>query len=158
MTAQQTAGRRRPGRFRIGLIGAGRMGRTHLTAIGESSLVAVGAIAEPDPTARAEIAAAGLPVFASVAEMLAGADLDGALIAVPTDRHVEVLAEVMAAGRARAVREAVRADRGRGDQVRGHRRRGRAAAAGGVLAPVRARAWQSCGSRCSAATSATSSR
>ena len=74
------------------------MGRTHLTAIGESSLVAVGAVAEPDPTARAEIAAAGLPVFASVAEMLAGADLDGALIAVPTDRHVEVLAEVMAAG------------------------------------------------------------
>ena len=30
--------------------------------------------------------------------MLAGADLDGALIAVPTDRHVEVLAQVMAAG------------------------------------------------------------
>ena len=74
------------------------MGRNHLAAIGESNLVTVGAVAEPDAAGRAEIAAAGLLVFASVAEMLAGADLDGTLIAVPTDRHVEVLSQVMAAG------------------------------------------------------------
>ncbi len=98
VTGQETAGRDVPGQFRIGLIGAGRMGRTHLAAIGESSLVTVGAVAEPEPAGRAQIAAAGLPVFANADAMLAGADLDGALIAVPTDQHVEVLAQVMAAG------------------------------------------------------------
>src|SRR6201997_2493734 len=50
--------------FRLALVGAGRMGRTHLAAITGSSEVSV----------------------------------TGALMAVPTDQHVAVLAQVMAAG------------------------------------------------------------
>jgi myo-inositol 2-dehydrogenase / D-chiro-inositol 1-dehydrogenase len=84
--------------FRLGLIGAGRMGRTHLASIGESSLVAVTGIAEPSPAARAAIASTGVAIFASPAELLAAGDLDGVLIAVPTDQHVGVLGQVMAAG------------------------------------------------------------
>jgi myo-inositol 2-dehydrogenase/D-chiro-inositol 1-dehydrogenase len=95
MSGRDNAGR---GEFRIGLVGAGRMGRTHLAAIGDSRVVRVAAVAEPDPAARAAVAAAGVPAFATLAEMLAAGDLDGALIAVPTDRHVEVLGQVMAAG------------------------------------------------------------
>jgi myo-inositol 2-dehydrogenase/D-chiro-inositol 1-dehydrogenase len=85
-------------KFRIGLVGAGRMGRTHLAAISPSGLVTVAGVAEPDPQARAAAAAAGVPAYASMDELLAAGDLDGALIAVPTDRHVDVLGRVMAAG------------------------------------------------------------
>jgi myo-inositol 2-dehydrogenase/D-chiro-inositol 1-dehydrogenase len=74
------------------------MGRTHLAAIRDSSMVVVTGVAEPDPVARAAVAATGVPAFASIGELLAAGKLDGALIAVPTDRHVEVLSEVMAAG------------------------------------------------------------
>ena len=98
MSGQEDAGRDVPGPFRIGLLGAGRMGHTHLTAIAGSRLVTVSAVAEPDPAARAAVAATGVPVFASLEEMLAAGDVDGALIAVPTDRHVRVLSQVMAAG------------------------------------------------------------
>ncbi|MGN6679702.1 MAG: Gfo/Idh/MocA family protein [Streptosporangiaceae bacterium] len=87
-----------PGRFRLGLVGAGRMGRTHLAAIAESRLVTVAGVAEPDPGARAAVAAGGVPAFASLAELLSAAEIDGALIAVPTDRHVAVISQVMAAG------------------------------------------------------------
>jgi myo-inositol 2-dehydrogenase/D-chiro-inositol 1-dehydrogenase len=86
------------GRFRLGLIGAGRMGRTHLTAIADSRLVTVSGIVEPDPATRAAVAATGIPAFATLDELLAAGDLDAAVIAAPTNRHVEVLGEVMAAG------------------------------------------------------------
>ncbi len=97
-TAGQPSTGHRDRPFRLGLIGAGRMGRTHLASIGASSLVAVTAVAEPDPAARAAIASTGVAAFASPAELLAAADLDGVLIAAPTDQHVDVLGQVMAAG------------------------------------------------------------
>jgi myo-inositol 2-dehydrogenase / D-chiro-inositol 1-dehydrogenase len=100
MTGQEAADREAEaaGRFRLGLIGAGRMGRTHLTAIAGSRLVTVSGIVEPDPGTRAAVAATGIPAFATLDELLAAADLDGAVIAAPTNRHVEVLGQVMAAG------------------------------------------------------------
>jgi myo-inositol 2-dehydrogenase / D-chiro-inositol 1-dehydrogenase len=82
--------------FRIGIIGAGRMGRTHLAAITGSPVVTVAGVVEPYAPNR-ELAA-GVPAFATLAELLAATAIDGALIAVPTDRHVTVLGQVMAAG------------------------------------------------------------
>lgn len=84
--------------FRIGLIGAGRMGLTHLRAIGDSDLVAVAGIVELDPAARAAVSRTGAPVFGALSDLLGDCQIDGALIAVPTHRHVEVLGQVMAAG------------------------------------------------------------
>jgi len=89
--------------FRLGLIGAGRMGRTHLRALAGSELVAVTAIAEMSAAARAAVsasgtAAPGVTLHASVAEMLAAAALDGVLIAAPTDQHGAIIAEVAARG------------------------------------------------------------
>ena len=92
------SGRGGRGQFRLGLVGSGRMGRTHLAAIGGSRLVTVAGVAEPDPAARAAVAAAGVAAYASLADLLAAGGLDGALIAVPTDQHVDVLGQVMAAG------------------------------------------------------------
>lgn len=86
------------GRFRLGLVGAGRMGLTHRDAIAGSATVAVTAVAEPHAPARAAAAGPGTRVYASVAELLAAGGIDGVLIAVPTHRHLPVVREVMAAG------------------------------------------------------------
>jgi myo-inositol 2-dehydrogenase / D-chiro-inositol 1-dehydrogenase len=84
--------------FRLGLVGAGRMGRTHLRAISGSALVTVTAVAEPFEQARQDLAASGLARYPSLGEMLDGADLDGVLIAAPSDRHVQIIGEVAARG------------------------------------------------------------
>jgi myo-inositol 2-dehydrogenase/D-chiro-inositol 1-dehydrogenase len=84
--------------FRLGLIGAGRMGRTHLRALAGSQRVAVTAIAEVSEQTRRTVPAAGVPVYPGIAEMLDAETLDGVLIVVPTDRHLQVITEVAARG------------------------------------------------------------
>ena len=84
--------------FRLGLVGAGRMGRTHLRALAGSEQVAVTAIAEMSAAARAAVSAPGVTLHASTAEMLETAALDGVLIAAPTDQHGAIIAEVAAHG------------------------------------------------------------
>jgi myo-inositol 2-dehydrogenase / D-chiro-inositol 1-dehydrogenase len=86
------------GRFRLGLIGAGRMGRTHLDALADSRVITVAGVAEPGPAQRGAVRDAGIPAFANAADLIAAGGLDGALIAAPTDRHAELVAAVMAAG------------------------------------------------------------
>ena len=44
--------------FRLGLVGAGRMGRTHLRALADSADVDVVAVAEPVDALRDEVASA----------------------------------------------------------------------------------------------------
>ena len=84
--------------FRLGLIGAGRMGRTHLRALAGSSTVAVTAIAEPIAAVRATVAAAGRAVFERVDQLLDAGRIDGVLIAAPSDRHLELVTQAAAAG------------------------------------------------------------
>ena len=85
-------------RFRLGLAGAGRMGRTHLAALAGSRQVRVTGLAEPDPAARAAAARPGLPGFATVAELVAAGNLDGVLVAAPTSAHSPIVTEIAAAG------------------------------------------------------------
>jgi myo-inositol 2-dehydrogenase / D-chiro-inositol 1-dehydrogenase len=84
--------------FRFGLIGAGRMGRTHLRALTGSTTVEVSAVVEPVPAARAAMADTGRAVFEDVAQLLAAGGIDGVLIAAPTTRHIELVTQVAAAG------------------------------------------------------------
>jgi myo-inositol 2-dehydrogenase/D-chiro-inositol 1-dehydrogenase len=84
--------------FRLGLIGAGRMGRTHLRALDGSSTVALTAVVEPVAAARGAIAGTGRTVFEDVGQLLDAGGIDGVLIAAPSDRHVELVAQVAAAG------------------------------------------------------------
>ena len=86
------------GRFRLGLAGAGRMGRTHLAALAGSRQVLVTGLAEPDPAARAAAARPGLPGFATVTGLLAAGNLDGVLVAAPTSAHAPIVTEIAAAG------------------------------------------------------------
>jgi len=84
--------------FRVGLIGAGRMGRTHLRAFSGSQRVAVTAIAETSAAARRAVAAPGVAVYPGIADMLDHAAVDGVLITAPTDQHLQVITEVATRG------------------------------------------------------------
>jgi myo-inositol 2-dehydrogenase / D-chiro-inositol 1-dehydrogenase len=84
--------------FRLGLIGAGRMGRTHLRGLAGSERVAVTAIADVSEQTRRTVPDVGAPVYPGIGEMLDAEPLDGVLIVVPTDRHLQVITEVAARG------------------------------------------------------------
>ena len=87
--------------FRLGLIGGGRMGRTHLRAlegsVGSDQVVVV-AVTEPFEAAAAQLREQGLAVYSTVEEMFASAQLDGVLIAVPTPQHIDTTRKALEAG------------------------------------------------------------
>jgi myo-inositol 2-dehydrogenase/D-chiro-inositol 1-dehydrogenase len=85
-------------RFKLGLIGAGRMGRTHLRALAGSETVAITAICEPALVARNELAQSGFAAYASLDAMLDTGGLDGVLIAAPSDSHLALVRRAAAAG------------------------------------------------------------
>jgi myo-inositol 2-dehydrogenase / D-chiro-inositol 1-dehydrogenase len=87
-----------PPSFRLGLIGAGRMGRTHMRAFAGSERVAVTAIAEVSPQARRAVESSGAALYPGIGPMLDGAALDGVLITAPSDQHGAIIAEVAARG------------------------------------------------------------
>jgi myo-inositol 2-dehydrogenase/D-chiro-inositol 1-dehydrogenase len=84
--------------FRLGLIGGGRMGRTHLRALKDSTEVTVVAVTEPVVASATQLREQGLAVYPSVEEMLAGSELDGVLIAVPTPQHIDTARKALEAG------------------------------------------------------------
>jgi len=84
--------------FRLGLIGAGRMGQVHLRAISESDRIRVVAVAEPSAANRAKVAGADLAVHADTDAMLKAGGLDGVLIATPSTLHLGMVERIAAAG------------------------------------------------------------
>jgi myo-inositol 2-dehydrogenase/D-chiro-inositol 1-dehydrogenase len=82
----------------LALVGAGRMGRTHLRALARSRTVRVRDVVDPVPAVRAELSAAGFRVHASLAELLVVGAPDAVLVAAPTNRHDAVVRGVVAAG------------------------------------------------------------
>ncbi len=83
--------------FKLGLVGGGRMGRAHLRAMESSDSVSIVAVTEPSAAASA-VLPDNLAVFGTVREMLQGSELDGALIAVPSGLHGDVIADLVASG------------------------------------------------------------
>jgi myo-inositol 2-dehydrogenase/D-chiro-inositol 1-dehydrogenase len=84
--------------FRFGLIGAGRMGRTHMRAFAGSELVAVTAIAEVSAENRRAVAGSPAVVYPTVAEMLDRASVDGVLVTAPSDQHAQIVGDAAARG------------------------------------------------------------
>jgi myo-inositol 2-dehydrogenase/D-chiro-inositol 1-dehydrogenase len=82
---------------RIALIGAGRMGTVHLSALRSSPTIELAGVVEPFPARREQLAADGLTVFASVTELLDREPPEGVLIAAPSDQHPGLLATFAAA-------------------------------------------------------------
>jgi myo-inositol 2-dehydrogenase/D-chiro-inositol 1-dehydrogenase len=84
--------------FKLGLAGAGRMGRNHLHALENSDLVRVTAIAEPMEPARASVGRTDAAVYPDLDSMLAAGGLDAVLVCVPSDFHLDTVKRVVAAG------------------------------------------------------------
>jgi predicted dehydrogenase len=79
---------------RLGLVGAGFMGRQHLGFIRDRADAVLVAIADPVVT-PGEI---GYPVHATVTELLAAERLDAVIVANPNSLHVDTAIECLAAG------------------------------------------------------------
>ncbi|MGI9824912.1 Gfo/Idh/MocA family protein [Agromyces sp. Marseille-Q5079] len=84
-----------PGPLRIGVVGAGFMGRQHIDFIRAASGASLAAIA--DPVAPADVGH-GTPVYADATAMLHAEQLDAVVIAGPNAMHVETAVECLEAG------------------------------------------------------------
>jgi len=84
--------------FRLGLVGAGRMGRVHLRALTDSGAVRVVAVAEPSEANRASLNDTDVALYADVAAMLHAGGLDGVLVAAPSTQHLALVIQLAAAG------------------------------------------------------------
>jgi myo-inositol 2-dehydrogenase / D-chiro-inositol 1-dehydrogenase len=84
--------------FRIGLVGGGRMGRTHIRAISSSPHVSIVAVAEPHEETAAKLRDTGFTVHPDHASLLGAGGVDGVLVAAPTDQHLTIVADIVKAG------------------------------------------------------------
>ena len=72
------------------------MGRNHIHALTASDVVRVTAIAEPQVATRNALAATGAKLYPSLESMLAGREIDGVLVCVPSDQHLETVRRLAA--------------------------------------------------------------
>jgi myo-inositol 2-dehydrogenase / D-chiro-inositol 1-dehydrogenase len=86
------------GPVRVAVIGAGRMGRTHLRALADTNGIRAAAVVEPVEAIREELSAAGLDTYAALDELLEAGGVDAALVAAPTDLHLELVDALADAG------------------------------------------------------------
>jgi myo-inositol 2-dehydrogenase/D-chiro-inositol 1-dehydrogenase len=84
--------------FRLGLAGAGRMGRTHLRALAKCDGIRVVAVADPSESALEAVAASGVATYRDVERMLRAGGLDGVLVATPSPLHLGTVRSLAAAG------------------------------------------------------------
>jgi myo-inositol 2-dehydrogenase/D-chiro-inositol 1-dehydrogenase len=74
------------------------MGRAHLQALAEARDVEATAVVDPVEGVREELRARGLRTFTHVDELLAAGDIDAAIVAAPTDLHLELVGALTGAG------------------------------------------------------------
>ena len=87
-------------KFRIGIIGAGTIGRTHIeTALKNPNVELVG-VAEPFEAGKAWVQKHDIPWFASYGDLLNRAKPDGVIIATPNDAHANVAVDCIHNGTA----------------------------------------------------------
>jgi myo-inositol 2-dehydrogenase / D-chiro-inositol 1-dehydrogenase len=82
--------------FKLGLVGGGRMGRNHIRALTASDVVRVTAIAEPVEATRSALAGTGATLYPDLESMLVGHEIDGVLVCVPSDQHLETVRRLVA--------------------------------------------------------------
>ena len=83
---------------RIAVAGAGSIGTAHIGVAQRSTTCELSAIVDPSPSARARAQAAGVPLFATLAELFARDKPDGVILATPNALHVPQALECIAAG------------------------------------------------------------
>jgi len=73
---------------RIAVAGAGYIGLAHIGVARASATCVLSAIVDPSPAARAHVDAAGVPLYASLAELFAKDKPDGVILATPNTLHL----------------------------------------------------------------------
>lgn len=83
---------------RLALVGAGRMGSVHARALARTAPdVELAAVVEPSDEAVGRLAVSA-PRFRDAGELLASGSVDGAIVAVPTGLHRDVVSQLLDAG------------------------------------------------------------
>lgn len=80
------------------MAGAGYIGQAHIDAARKSGTVALCAVVDPSPGAKAHADAAGVPLYASLADLFAKERPEGVVLATPNQLHVAHALECIAAG------------------------------------------------------------
>jgi myo-inositol 2-dehydrogenase/D-chiro-inositol 1-dehydrogenase len=99
--------------MRIGLLGAGRIGRIHGGNIAAHPRAALAAVADADAGAAHRLAAASGATIASVDAIIEARDIDAVLICTPTDTHADLIERAARAGKAVFCEKPVDLDAGR---------------------------------------------
>jgi predicted dehydrogenase len=85
---------------KVGLVGAGAIGRAHLLGAAAAEGVNIVGIADPNPAAEALAREFSIPWFQDHRELLDQAALDGAIVATPNALHVPIALDFIATGKA----------------------------------------------------------
>lgn len=83
---------------RIAVAGAGYIGQAHMGVAQSSATVQLSAVVDPSPAAQALAQQAGVPLYASLDELLAKDRPDGVVLATPNQLHVAHAMQCMDAG------------------------------------------------------------
>jgi myo-inositol 2-dehydrogenase/D-chiro-inositol 1-dehydrogenase len=86
--------------LRIGLLGAGRIGKVHGRAVASTPGATLVAVADVLPAAASELAAAYDADVRSIDDIIAADDIDAVLITTPTDMHSDLIEQAARAGKA----------------------------------------------------------
>lgn len=84
--------------LRIAVAGAGYIGQAHMDVIRANPRLVLSAVVDPSPAAAQVAAQAGVPLFASIDELLARDPPDGLVLATPNALHVPQALQCIAAG------------------------------------------------------------
>src|SRR5207247_2461571 len=91
---------RREDAMRIGLLGAGRIGRIHGGNIAAHPRASLAAVADADAAAAQRLAMAGNATNGSVDSIIEAPDIDAVVICTPTDTHADLIERAVRAGKA----------------------------------------------------------
>lgn len=76
-------------KVRLAVIGAGLIGKKHISVIHQNSLCSLACIVDPDDSARHLADQLSVNWYPSVEKMCAAEDIDGAIVATPNQFHLE---------------------------------------------------------------------
>ena len=83
---------------RIAVAGAGYIGQAHMAVAQKSASCTLSAVVDPSPAAAAVAAQAGVPLYASIDQLLTEDRPDGLILATPNQLHVPQALQCIAAG------------------------------------------------------------
>ncbi|MDJ1159065.1 inositol 2-dehydrogenase [Chelatococcus sp. SYSU_G07232] len=86
--------------MRIGLLGAGRIGRIHGGNVAAHARARLVAVADASAEAAGSLAAATGARVDTVEAILAAADIDAVIVSTPTDTHADLIERAVSAGKA----------------------------------------------------------